>query len=182
MVVSEQAEAFEVQSIRMAHTDDLGVLLKETLVRLVSDQSKELFNKYFKNILNDFQSEYETSLHNGTLSGGHLTDQELEQMSVDELERLQAECKANMEAKKDALLNQLTLRNRLLERLTKIYELLDRNQKQICQFLKDGTDASGLPGQNDLSMDEYADRWSEDRQRIEQKFQLIDQLLNSLGL
>lgn len=171
----------------MAHqtTEDLGVLLKETLVRLVSDQSKELFNKYFKNILSEFQSEYETSMHNGTLAGGQLSDQQLEQMSVDELERLHGELKSNVETKKDGLFTQLTLRNRLLERLTRIYELLDRNQEQINQFLKDGSQAAaaGLLGaQNDLSLDEYADRWAEDRQRIEDKFQLIDRLLEELGI
>lgn len=165
----------------MSQSDDLGVLLKETLVRLVSDQSKELFNKYFKNILSEFQSEYETSMHNGTLASGQLTDSELEQMSVEELERLQAEHKTNLEAKKEALLGQLTLRNRLLERLTKIYEMLDRNQEQINQFLKDGT-AIGLAGQNELSLDEYGDQWIEDRQRIEEKFQLIDRLMDELGI
>ena len=164
-------------------TEDLGVLLKETLVRLVSDQSKELFNKYFKNILSEFQSEYETSMHNGTLAGGQLSDQQLEQMSVEELERLHSELKTNVEIKKDGLFNQLTLRNRLLERLTRIYELLDRNHEQINQFLKDGNQAAGqFGGPNDLSLDEYADRWAEDRQRIEDKFQLIDGLLEELGI
>lgn len=167
----------------MAQSDDLGVLLKETLVQLVSDQSKELFNKYFRNIISEFQSEYETSMHNGTLNGGQLSDQELAQMSVEELERLQTDCKSTLAVKKDALLGQLTLRNRLLERLTRIFELLDRNREQISQFLNGGgAAASGLSGQNDLSLDEYADRWSEERQKIENKFEQIDRLMDELKI
>lgn len=166
----------------MSHTEDLGTLMRDTLVRLVSDQSKELFNKYFKNIINEFQSEYETSLHNGTLPGGQYSDQELEQMSVEELERLKAEYKSTVAAKKDTLLNQLTLRNRLMERLIRIFDLLDRNHEQINQFLNGDRAATRLTGQNDLSLDEYADRWSEERQKIENKFEQIDQLMDELKI
>ena len=169
-------------------TDDLEFLLKEALIKLVSEQSKDRLAKLCKNILNELQNEYEQSIHNATngLSNrsdnglaSQSTEQELEHKRIDELERMHMDFKINVETKKDALFNQSTIKYRLLDRLTKIYELIERNKEKINQFFNSNdNDQPSI----DLLLDEYIDRWNEDKQRINDKFQLIDQLLNELNL
>lgn len=155
-------------------TEDLEGLLKDALIKLVSEQSKERFGKMCKNILDEFQTEFEMSMHNSQMNEG------LEQMSINELQKLRMELKISVESKKDALLNQSTLRNRLMNRLIKIYELIDLNKNKMNKLFEDDNYCSNKAATDDL--DDFVDRWNEDKKIIDEKFQIIDHLLNELGI
>lgn len=104
-------------------------------------------------------------------------ENDLEQMSIDELEILHRQLKESVDEKKNKLFKQIIIDKRLSERLDQIYKIIEQKEEKIRNFLKN--DDQQLQTSGDL-VDECVKRWNEEKEKINRKFDLIDQLLNEL--
>jgi carboxypeptidase C (cathepsin A) len=133
------------------------------------------------------------SMHDGTsLCGSMLnSEQELDQMSINELEKLHMNYKISVETKKDELSNQSIIKLRLSDRLKKIYELIESNKEKINELIDHDKKKNNQFTENEdhftsindpLLLNDYVDQWNEYKQQINNKFELVDQLMNELGI
>ena len=155
-------------------TDDLEKFVRDALVNLVSEQSQERLSRLCKQILNEFQTDFEQSIHHSSrLANG---EHDLEQVSIEELENLKCQLKTAVEEKKDKLFKQSTIGHRLSTKLTQINEVIERNERNIKEFFENGN----LERSPDELLDDCVERWNVSKCKINEKFQIIDQLLKEL--